>query len=269
LKLGKWRYLTLFASLAYLAIFTFLPLCMLVLGTFMKVAGMFSLPEPYTVEHWRDVASDPVFVESVFNSLIVAGGAAMIGMFLYSVVSYVVTRTRVAGRRILELMSWLPWAVPGVLLALGILWAVLGTFGFLVVLYGTPFLLMLAIVIKEIPAGVRIMDGAMLQIHKELEESARVAGDSWFGAFRRIIAPLLSPAFLAVGVVIFLAAMKEISTIILLYSTDWRVLSILMLEHYIGHAPEKGMVVGTIITAIVMLMAAAARSVGLRIGRRG
>jgi iron(III) transport system permease protein len=165
-------------------------------------------------------------------------------------------------------MSWLPWGVPGLLLALGILWGVLGTFRFLVVLYGTPFLLMIAILIKELPVGVRTMDGALLQIHRELEESASVAGDNWLGIFRRIVVPLLSPAFLAVGVIIFLTAMKEISAIILLYSTDTRVLSLLMLEHYIGHSPEKAMVVGTIITALVMVTALAARHVGLRIGAR-
>jgi iron(III) transport system permease protein len=212
--------------------------------------------------------ADPVFVDSVKNSFMLAGGAALTGMIFYSVVSYVITKTHVPGRRVLELMSWLPWGVPGLLLALGILWGVLGTFRFLVVLYGTPFLLMIAILIKELPVGVRTMDGALLQIHRELEESASVAGDNWLGIFRRIVVPLLSPAFLAVGVIIFLTAMKEISAIVLLYSTDTRVLSLLMLEHYIGHSPEKAMVVGTIITALVMVTAMAARHVGLRIGAR-
>ena len=268
IKLGKWKYVTLSVSLIYLAIFTFLPLCVLVLGTFMRIAGMFTLRNPYTLNHWRDVLADPVFLESVRNSIYLAGGAAVIGMLFYSLVSYVITRTRMGGRRILELMTWLPWGVPGVLLALGILWAVLGTFEFLVILYGTPFLLMIAILIKELPVGARTMDGALVQIHKELEESARVAGDDWLGTFRRIIVPLLSPALLAVGVIVFLTAMKEISTIILLYSADTRVLSVLMLEHYIGHSPEKAMVVGTIITALVMVTAVAARRIGLRIGTR-
>jgi iron(III) transport system permease protein len=268
IKLGKWKYLTLSVALIYLGIFTFLPLCILVLGTFMRIAGMFTLGNPYTLNHWRDVLADPVFLESVRNSFYLAGGSAVIGMLFYSLVSYVITRTRMRGRRILELMTWLPWGVPGVLLALGILWAVLGTFEFLVILYGTPFLLMIAILIKELPVGARTMDGALVQIHKELEESARVAGDDWLGTFRRIIVPLLSPALLAVGVIVFLTAMKEISTIILLYSTDTRVLSVLMLEHYIGHSPEKAMVVGTIITALVMVTAIAARRIGLRIGAR-
>jgi iron(III) transport system permease protein len=136
-------------------------------------------------------------------------------------------------------MTWLPWGVPGVLLALGILWAVLGTFKPLVILYGTPLLLMIAILIKELPVGARTMDGALVQIHKELEESAWVAGDDWLGTFRRVIVPLLSPALLAVGVIVFLTAMKEISTIILLYSTDTRVLSVLMLNITSGILPKK------------------------------
>lgn len=268
IKLGKWKYLTLSLSLLYLAVFTFLPLCVLVLGTFMRIAGMFNLRNPYTLNHWRDVLSDPVFVDSVKNSFVLAAGSAFAGMLFYSLVSYVITKTRLPCRRALELMSWLPWGVPGLLLALGILWGVLGTFPFLVALYGTPFLLMIAILIKELPVGVRTMDSALLQIHKELEESARVSGDNWLGTFSRILVPLLSPAFLALGVIVFLTAMKDISTIILLYSTDTRVLSLLMLEHYIGHSPEKAMVVGTIITVIVIVMALAARRFGMRVGVR-
>jgi len=266
IKLGKWKYLTFIVLILYLSVFTLLPVVTLVLGTFMRISGMFDLPDPYTLAHWKDVLSDPVFTGSLMNSIIVASGAALSGMFLYAIISYIINRTKVRGRRILEFMSWLPWAVPGILLALALLWAVLGT-GLLVPLYGTPYILIIAILIKEMPIGVRIMDGSMVQVHKELEEAASVAGDSWFGTFRRIMVPLLSPSFITIGVIIFLASMKEISGIILLYSPNWRVLSILMLENYIAFSPEKGMVVGVIITFIVIAMALVARSFGLKVGK--
>jgi len=77
--------------------------------------------------------------------------------------------------------------------------------------------------------------------------------------------PLLTPTLLATAIIIVLTAMRDISLIVLLYSPKWRVLSILMLEHYIGQATEKGMVVGLIITALSLLIALLAKVLGMRL----
>ena len=132
-------------------------------------------------------------------------------------------------------------------------------------LYGTLYILILAMIIKELPVGVRVMDGTMVQISKELEESAKMSGAGWMTTFKRIMMPLLIPTYVATAVIIFLGAIRDISLIVLLYSPKWRVLSILMLEHYIGMSPEKGMVVGLIITAICIIVAVVARALGVRL----
>ncbi len=269
IKLGKLRWFMMIFCIAYIVIFLLMPFTILVIGTFMKVSGMFHLPNPWTMAHWQAVLNDPLFVRSFINSLIMAGSAGFVGMLIYSFISYINIRTKLPGKGILDFMSWLPWAVPGLLLAVGLLWVFLGgALPFLTALYGTLYILILAMIISQMPMGVRVMDGTMVQISKELEESSKMSGASWAYTFRRIMMPLLTPTYVAAAVMIFLAAIRDISLVVLLYSPKWRVLSILMLEHYIGMSPEKGMVVGLIITAICIGVAIIARAAGMRLGAR-
>ncbi|MDP2719677.1 MAG: ABC transporter permease subunit, partial [Dehalococcoidia bacterium] len=191
--------------------------------------------------------------------------AAVIGMTFFSFLSYINIRTKLRGKGLIDFMTWLPWATPGLLLAVGLLWVFLGGIPLFKAMYGTLYILILAMIIKEMPVGVRVMDGSMVQISKELEESAKMSGAGWFYSFRRIMAPLLIPTYVATAVMIFLGAIRDISLIVLLYSPKWRVLSILMLEHYIGMSPEKGMVVGLIITVICIGVAVIARALGMRL----
>ncbi len=268
IALGKLRWFLFGLCVAYILIFLFLPFTILVIGTFMKVSGMFNLPSPWTMVHWKAVLNDPLFVRSFVNSLIMACSAALIGMTFYSLISYITRRSKLRGRGLLEFFSWLPWAVPGLLLAVGLLWVFLGSVRILVGLYGTLYILILAMIIKEMPMGTRVMDGTMVQIGKELEESSRMSGAGWIYTFRRILVPLLAPTYTASAVMLFLSSIRDISLVVLLYSPKWRVLSILMLEHYIGMSPEKGMVVGLVITAICITVAITARSLGMKLGTR-
>ncbi|UCG66185.1 MAG: iron ABC transporter permease [Deltaproteobacteria bacterium] len=263
IRLGKWRYVTLAYVIVYACVFLILPLAILVVGTFMKVSGMFELPDPYTLTHWQAVLTDPLFIRSIINSLIVCGSAALGGMLFFSFLSYINIRTKLPGRGALDFMSWLPWAVPGLLLAVGLLWVFLGGIPGMVALYGTLYILIIALIINQMPMGVRVMDGTMVQISKELEESARMSGASWLYTFRRIMMPLLIPTYVSTAVIIFLGSIRDIAIVVLLYTPKSKVLSILMLEHYIGMSPEKGMVVGLIITAMCILVAIIARAVGV------
>ncbi len=265
IRLGRWRWVTFFFVIMYGLVFLILPFAILIVGTFMKISGMFDLPEPWTLSHWQAVLNDPLFMRSFYNSMIMCASAAVIGMTFYSLLSYINIRTKLPGRGLVDFMSWLPWAVPGLLLAVGLLWVFLGGIPMFKALYGTLYILILAMIIKELPVGVRVMDGTMVQISKELEESAKMSGAGWMTTFKRIMMPLLIPTYVATAVIIFLGAIRDISLIVLLYSPKWRVLSILMLEHYIGMSPEKGMVVGLIITAICIIVAVVARALGVRL----
>ncbi len=262
--LGHWKWPIFSLVSLWIVMSTLLPFAILILGSFMKYFGLFA-GDFLTTTHWVKVLGYPGLLTAVKNTLQLAFIASVGGVALYTLISYIVIRTRFRGRAALDFISWLPWSVPGMVLALGMLWAYVGGMAFLPFsLYGSLWLMTIAIVVKETPVGLRLMNGVMIQIGKELEESAWVHGGSWTTSFRRIMIPLLRPAIVATTMVLFLHAFRELSTVVLLYSHKSRVLSTLMLDFWLGDATGRALVVGLIISGGVILMAVGLRLLGMR-----
>ncbi len=168
------------------------------------------------------------------------------------------------GRQVLEFLAWLPWALPGVLISLALLWATLGIGKAVTPLYGTLYLLVLAIMIKELPLGTQIAKASVMQIGKELEESSFVSGASGPLTFCRIIIPLLLPAILATALVVFVSAVRDIPVVILLSSPSSRPLSLLMLDYMMAAETEKATVIGVFVVFIIIVVALIVRFFGLK-----
>jgi len=178
--------------------------------------------------------------------------------------AYVVVRTRLAGRGLIDLLSWLPWALPGVLISLALLWAVLGSGAYVKIAYGTVSLLVLAIVIKELPLGTQILKAAVQQIGPELEEASRAAGADWLDYHRRILLPLLKPTMISVAIIVFISAIRDIPTLIFLSTHQSRTLSLLMLDHIADANPERAAVLGVFLVGVILALLIAGRLLGLR-----
>jgi iron(III) transport system permease protein len=261
-SLGRWKWPVFFLVLLTVLAVTAIPVVFLLMGTFMSVFGFFDIPEPWTLQHWSLVLGDATFFQSLKNTLIVALGSAVIGVLFYSLIAYVIVKSKFAGKKVLDFVSWLPWALPGILLGVGLLWTFLQTPG-LNALYGTVYLMMVAIIIKSMPLGVQMTKSVMLQLGDELEEASRICGASWLETYRRVLLPLLLPMLTVVGLLVFNSAARDISTVVLLGTGDSRTLSLLMLEWAIGGgALEKATVVGAIIVVIVVITSLIARKLG-------
>jgi len=266
--LGRWRW-WIFAVVMLIALLaTVVPVIVLALGTFMRAFGYFNIPRPWTLENWQRVLADPVLVRSVWNTLIVGVGTAVVGVLFYGIIAYVVVRTRYAGKAVLDFLSWLPWAVPGILMGLALLWTVFQT-RVLLFLYGSVYLLILALFIKSMPFGVQITKSVLLQLGPELEEAGRISGGSWFYTYRRILVPLLTPTFIVVALVGFISAARDISTIVLLGSSQSRTMALLALDYAFGGQFERGSVVAFMTSIIVIAFALLARAVGGKVGIGG
>ena len=266
--LGRWRW-PIFWLVALIAFsVTFTPVIMLGMGTFMRAFGYFDIPNPWTLENWQRVLSDPFLVQSVRNTIVVGLGTAGAGVVFYGLIAYVVVKTRFAGRAILDFLSWLPWAIPGILMGLALLWTVFQT-RVLLFLYGSVYLLMLALFIKSMPFGVQITKSVLLQIGPELEEAARISGGSWIQCYRRILLPLLTPTFIVVGLVCFMSAARDISTVVLLGSAQSRTMALLALDYAFGGQFERGSVVAFMTSILVIVIAMLARTIGGRVGIGG
>jgi iron(III) transport system permease protein len=263
-KLGKWRYAALTGCLAYVIVMMFLPLAFLVIGSFMRRYGFFNIASPFTLDHWRNLLADPIFLIALKNSLIIAGITAAGGILLYSALAYLIVSRRTITAPLLESLCWIPHVLPGILLGLGVLWLFLAT-PLRFFLYGTVWGIAFALILADSPVTTQAFKAGLLQLGGDLEDSARVSGASWSYTYRRILLPLLAPIAGAVGLMNFGSALTSISTPVLLYSHQSRPLAILLLEYSFTGELERAAALGLLITMIIGAMMVVGRTVGLRL----
>jgi iron(III) transport system permease protein len=261
--LGRGRWPAFALSVAMLVIVLGVPLVFAVLGSFMKLFGFFDIPQPWTLENWTTVLTDDLFLRSVGNTVVLAVATAGIAVLVHSVIAYIAVRTRYAGRRALDVVSWLPFTVPGIILGLALLWLFLDV-RVLRPLYGTMTVLVVAGVIAGMPLGVQIIKSGLLQLGSELEEASRIAGASWWATYRRVVLRLMAPTLVAVAMITFVGAARSIGNIALLATSANRPLSILQLDYIAQRKLEAAVVVACIIMIISLAGALAVRVVGLR-----
>jgi len=265
--LGRWRYPAFALVLTFALVITVVPTILLVAGTFMKLFGFFDIADPWTLDNWRATLGDPVLLRSLWNTIAIGLGAGVVGVLFYALIAYMVVKTRHRGRWLLDFLSWLPWSIPGILLGVALLWTFLQTRIFLPI-YGTIYLLMIAMVIKSMPFGTQMIKSVLIQLGSDLEEASKVCGGTWLHTFRRVILPLTMPALITVGLVGFISAARDISTVVLLGSGKSRTLSLLMLDFAAGAEFEKATVVAVIIVGLVVGAALFARALGGQVGVR-
>ena len=227
IDLGKWNYLLFGLTAVLLGLLTVGPLAILMLGSFMQRIGYFVLG--FTLDHWRLVLTDPVFIKALRTTFVLAGSAAILSPLLFSVLAYILVRTRLPGRGVLDLMIWSSGAIPGILAGLGLLWVFIGT-PLLNFLFGTIWALIIVVILQGKTTGVNIMKGVFVQVGADMEEAARVAGAGWTRTYFRIWLPLLMPTLILLAVMNFVGAAGATSSIILLASRDTMTLSLMALE---------------------------------------
>ena len=262
-RLGAWRWPALALLLAVTVVVLVVPVAFAVLGTFMKLFGFFHIADPWTLGNWKTVLTDDLFLRSLRNTVVLAVSTAVIAVLIHALIAYIVVRTRYAGRRLLDTISWLPFTVPGIILGLALLWLFLGI-GVLRPLYGTMALLVVAGVISGMPLGVQIIKSGLLQLGSELEEASRIVGASWWTTYRRIVLRLMAPTLMAVAMITFVGAARNIGNIALLATSANRPLSILQLDYIAQRKFEEAVVVACIIMFISLAGALVARFLGLR-----
>ena len=180
--LGKWKWPVFGVIGALIVLLTLFPAIILVLGSFMTRSGYFNIDPVFTLEHWRLVLTDNAFVDALKTTLILASTSALLSPLFFSILAYIMVRTRWPGRTALDYIIWGSAAIPGILSGLGLLWLFLGDFppgsGFrpLVFLYGSLYALILVVIIQGNTTGTNVFKGAFVQVGRDMEEQARVSG---------------------------------------------------------------------------------------------
>ena len=269
IKLGKWHPLVFGLLIAVVGLLTVVPFLVLVLGSFMTRFGFFQLIHVYTLNHWTAILTDPLYLTALKTSMILGLTGAIFSPLLFSVLAYILVRTRWRGRIILDGIIWVSAAVPGMLAGLGLLMIFLGTPG-LRILFGSMWALVIVIILQGNTTGTNITKGVLIQIGQEMEEAARVAGAGWLRTFVLIWIPLLMPTLVMLAMINFTLAVGATSSVILLASRETQTLSIFALQ-LMGEGGSQWEQSGIVsITLIVMTVGTALvmRHFGLRLGVR-
>jgi iron(III) transport system permease protein len=265
MDLGKWRYLTAAIFLLYFALLVILPFLVLVWSSLQKFYSVPSLAalQNLSFDAYRFILDYPTLWSATGNSILLAFGSATVVMLLTSVICWIVVKTKLPGRWLLDNLASLPMVFPGLVLGLAIMIFYLN---FEVGVYGTMWIMFIAYVTRFMPYGLRYNMTSMLQIHKELEESAAMSGASWGTSFRRIVLPLLKPGLLAGWIYIVIVSIRELSTSILLYSPGTEVISVLIWELWENGQYVELSALGVMFIIALFLLVMVAQLVARRFG---
>ena len=214
--LAGWSCTALFVGVGALAT---LPHLGVILLSFAGEWHSSAWPAEFTLAHWEEALGSALVVPSIQNSLLYASAATVLALILGLSSAWVVVRSDLRARHLLDTLTMLPLAVPGLVLAFGYL--ALSQegkpFAFLIGAGGSPFfLLALAYAMRRLPYVMRSSVAGLQQSDPMLEQAARSLGSSAWRTFRRISLPLLA-AHLAAGCILaFAFAMLEVSDSLIL-----------------------------------------------------
>ncbi len=208
-----------------LVLIVIVPLVMIVLISFLKAYGLPLELKNFTLDQYKAVFSMGGTIDSIRNSLFVSITAGIICMFLGTLVAYVVQKIKPKGKGALEVISMLPYAIPGTVLSIGVILAWSGRIAG-INLYNTIWIILVAYLARYLSFSMKTSSAALLQVHSSLEEASRVCGASHTESLADITLPLIRPAMVSGFFLIFLPAMREVTTSILLYGPHTRTLGV-------------------------------------------
>lgn len=230
IDIGPWRWL-LFALFAiYLVFFVILPMAALVLRSFVQYLTPLMSPWQFlTLDHYRAMVEQDIFLRSILNSLVLATMGAAVATALIALITAVVQRSDFRFARQLEMITVFPRAIPGMVVGIGFLWAVLWIPG-LSVLYGTLAIMVIAFTMRDLPTAYATVAPSFLQIGKEIDQSARVSGASWWRTMVSIVVPIARGALVTCYLIVFISFIKEYASAVFLYAPGNEIIGTTMLS---------------------------------------
>lgn len=226
---GGWRRVApLLAALVVLILV--LPHLMVVLVSFARDGTWTTqaLPPEYTLENFRRLFADPQLARPIRNSVVMALIATAANVIVCFLAAYLVVMRRFRGRRLLELLVALPWAIPATAIAIGLA----ATFNRMapmegrLLLVGTFWILPLAYFIRGVPLVASAVEGSLRQMDPALEDAARGLGAGWWRTIWRVVLPAARPGLVAGALLAAVTAIGEFVASVVLYTHANRPISI-------------------------------------------
>ena len=265
-ELGGYRYVAAAGLGLYALLAIGLPFLVLVYSSLVRI---YTVPSAETLGelslgNYAFVLEDELTRTAIFNSLKLGIASATVVVALTAVITWLTVRSRTPGRGLLDFLAFVPIAIPGVVLGVSLMWVY---FTIPIRIYGTIWILLVAYVTRYLPYGIRSLSGGLAQIHRELEEAASVAGARWWPTFWRVTVPLLRPALMAAWIYVFIVSMRELSSGILLYSSQSVVLAIRIFDMRDSGQYTAIAALSVMMIVVLVIMVALLQRVGGRVVR--
>ncbi|MEE9276569.1 MAG: iron ABC transporter permease [bacterium] len=228
-KLGAWRIPVFLLCMTPIVCAIFLPYFMFVTTSFLKNIGQGLALSNLTLEHYDFILNNDAVHVSFRNTFILAIMAATAATVIASVSAYITQRRLVRGHEYLSFLATAPIGIPGIVLAVGLFVAY--TQGPLL-LYGTIWIMMLAYLTKYMPLAFQTSNSSLMNIHVELEESCRILGANRIQVFKDVTIPLFKVGLIASWILVFMPSLRELSSSILLWTSDTKVISVVIIDFY-------------------------------------
>jgi len=246
-----------------------LPHLMVVLVSFARDGAWTTqvIPPEYTLENYRRLFSESQLWRPIMNSVSMALIATAANVVVCFVAAYLIVLRQFSGRRLLEILVALPWAIPATTIALGLAATFnrneLITARLLIV--GTFWILPLAYFIRNIPLVATAVEGSLRQMDSSLEDAARGLGASWWLTMRRVVLPAARPGLVAGALLAAVTAVGEFVASVVLFTHSNRPISIEILAQLRALAFGTAAAYSVLLIALVLLMTLTARTLEERI----
>jgi len=251
IRLGLLRWPAVLLCFAVLCMPVFLPYGALLNAALSRLPSQLLTFDTITLHNIRFVFLELSATKlAMKNTFLLGVLAATCATLLAVVVAYLTARAAVPGHKTLGFLATAPIAIPGIVLGVGLFLAY--TRG-PVVLYGTLWILLLAYVTIELPAAYQQLQAAFRALAPELEEAGRVLGATRMRTLRDITAPLLGPSLVATWCFVFVAVVRELSAAVILFTSETKVLSVLIFD-----LKESGDLAAIAVLGLSMLILTAA-----------
>ena len=228
IKLGWLKWVALFFVFVVLMCPVFLPYTALLNATFSEVASSFVWFDNFTLHNIHFVFFELSATKlAMKNTFILGVWSATVGTILALVIGYLTTRRAIAGHRTLGFLATAPVAIPGIVLGVGLFLSYARP---PFVLYGTLWILFIAFVTIALPAAYQQLQSAFRSVHTDLEDAGRILGATRLRTLRDITAPLLRTSVIATWCFIFVGVIRELSAAIMLFTSETKVISVLIFD---------------------------------------
>lgn len=266
MDVGWLRWLLFGVCVLYLVLSVLLPILTLLFASVQKLAVAFPKAANFTLDNFRQALALNAIKTAMTNSLLLGMITATLGVVFTGLLAWMIQRSRLPGRGVLEYIAMFPQAVPRLVFAFGMMWAWLV---FPIPIYGTFWVLLIAYLTVFLPLGLRTISGVIMQLDRSLDECGQVCGASWGHRLRTITIPLLKPGLLAAWLLIFVASVRELGASILLMGPDSKVLTPAIVEAWFSSSSELTAAMALIQTAVIGVVLALFTSLTRRASRYG